>query len=238
MFARTIRNSAIGMQLVILAAGRGRRMKALTDNMPKPLLNILGNNLIEHKMSVLPKEVDEVIIVIGYLGEKIKAHFGNNFSGIKISYVEQKEPLGTMMALKEAEKLLKKRFMVMMGDDIYSREDIEVCLEYPWAILVKKMEKGGRGARVIVDRHKKITDIIEGIELEKGMHINAALYVLEKDIFKYPMVQIPSGEFGLPQTVAKAAKDFDIITVESKSWHQITTPEDLERAEKVISKKH
>ena len=81
------------MQLVILAAGRGKRMKTLTENMPKPMLTVLGNDLLEHKISILPKEIDEVIIVIGYLGEKIKKHFGTNFKGKKISYVEQKELL-------------------------------------------------------------------------------------------------------------------------------------------------
>ncbi|MDO8482685.1 MAG: nucleotidyltransferase family protein [bacterium] len=225
------------MQLVILAAGRGKRMKALTENLPKPMLTILGNNLIEHKISILPKEVDEVIIVIGYLGEKIKEHFGTNFKGKKISYVEQKDLLGTMLALKEAENKLSGRFMVMMGDDMYSKEDVAECLKYPWAILVKKMESKGRGARVIVDDKSHITDITEGAELEEGMLNNAGLYVLQKDIFKYPLVQIPSGEFGLPQTVAKVAKDFDINVVLSKSWHQITSPEDLERVEKLLEQK-
>ena len=225
------------MQLVILAAGRGRRMKALTENLPKPMLTLLGNNLLEHKISVLPKEIDEVIIVIGYLGEKIKKHFGDNFKGKKISYVEQKDLLGTMLALKETEKMLTGRFMVMMGDDMYSKEDILACLKYPWAILVKKMEENGRGARVTVDEKNHITDITEGAELEKGMLNNAGLYILQPDIFKYPLVQIPSGEFGLPQTLAKAVKDFEVSVVESKSWHQISSPEDLERVGKLLGEK-
>ena len=209
-------------------------MKALTENLPKPMLTVLGNNLLEHKISVLPKEVDEVIIVIGYLGEKIKKHFGASFKGKKIRYVEQKELMGTMLALKEAENKLSGRFMVMMGDDIYSKRDVSACLEHPWAILVKKMEDKSRGARVMVDKQKHITDIIEGAELEKGMLNNAGLYVLHTDIFKYPLVRIPSGEYGLPQTLAKAAKDFETNVVESKTWHQITSPEDLERVEKLL----
>lgn len=224
------------MQLVILAAGRGRRMKALTESMPKPLLTVFGNNLIEHKLAILPKEIDEVIIVVGYLGEKIREHFGAECNGKKIRYVEQKDLLGTMLALKQAEEMLSGRFMVMMGDDLYSKADVLECLKYPWAVLVKKMDEKGRGARVVVDKKKHITEITEGAELEKGMLNNAGLYVLHTDIFKYPLVQIPSGEFGLPQTLAKAAKDFDIRVVESKSWHQITTPEDLERVEKSLKR--
>lgn len=228
---------SLTMQLVILAAGRGRRMKNLTENLPKPLLTVLGNNLIEHKLSVLPKEVDEAIIVTGYLGDRIEKHFGSEWNGKKIRYAEQKELLGTMLALKEAEKMLSGRFMVMMGDDMYDKRDVASCLRHPWAVLAKKMTEPGRGARISVDEKGHIAEIVEGAELEKGMWNNAGLYVLGPEIFKYPLVQIPSGEFGLPQTLAKAAKDFDIAVVESKGWHQITSPEDLERVEKMFGAK-
>jgi NDP-sugar pyrophosphorylase family protein len=205
--------------------------------MPKPLLTVLGNNLIEHKLSVLPPEIDEVIIVVGYLGDKIRTHFGENFRGKKIRYVEQKELLGTMFALKQAENLISGRFMVMMGDDLYSKEAVDECLKYPWAVLVKKMEERGRGALVVVDKNKHIKDIVEGAELQKGNLNNAGLYVLQPDIFKYPLVQIPSGEFGLPQTLVKAAKDFEISVVESKNgWLQITNPDDLKNVEKEMKK--
>lgn len=225
------------MQLVILAAGRGKRMLSLTESLPKPMLNVLGNNLIEHKLRILPKEINEVIIVTGYLGEKIREHFGENFKGLKIRYVRQKELLGTVMALREAEKMLSGRFMVMMGDDIYSKEDVSNMMEYEWAVLAKKVEKQSLGARIIVDRKKHIQDIVEGVELRKGMLNNAGLYILNTDFFKYPIVQIPSGEFGLPQTLAKVAKDFEVAVVESKSWHQITSPEDLEKVSEILVKK-
>ncbi|MEK7575194.1 MAG: nucleotidyltransferase family protein [Patescibacteria group bacterium] len=224
------------MQLVILAAGRGKRMKELTENVPKPLLTVLGNNLIELKLAVLPKEIDEVIIVTGYLGDKIRQHFGSDFGGRSIRYIEQKELMGTMLALKEAESVLNGRFLVMMGDDLYSKEDVLSCLKYPWAVLVKKMEERGKGARVLVDKKKHIIDITEGAELDKGTLNNAGMYVLQSEIFKYPLVQIPSGEFGLPQTIARAAKDFEVTVVESKNWHQISTPEDLDRVEKIFTK--
>lgn len=226
------------MQLVILAAGRGKRMKDLTEKTPKPLLSVLGNNLIEHKLAILPPEISEVIIVVGYLGDKIREHFGDNFNGKKISYVEQKELMGTMLALKKAEDKLSGRFMVMMGDDMYTKEAVVACMKYPWAVLTHRMEEKGRGAMVVVDDKNHITDIIEGAELDKGMLGNAGLYVLNTEIFKYPLVQIPSGEFGLPQTLVKVAKDFDVSVVESKGgWHQISTPEDLEKVEKIFSAK-
>ena len=63
------------MQAVILAAGLGTRMGKLTKNTPKPMLKLDGKNLLEWKIERLPKEVDEVILVVGYKSEVIKKYF-------------------------------------------------------------------------------------------------------------------------------------------------------------------
>src|SRR5580698_9504553 len=103
-----------------------------------------GKNIIEHKLAVLPPEIDEVILIIGYLGDKIKSHFGDSFGGRKIRYVEQQEPLGTGHAIAQARHILRGRFIVMMGDDIYDAADIKKCLEHTWSIVTKRVEKPGR----------------------------------------------------------------------------------------------
>src|SRR3990167_2487489 len=98
------------MQAIILAAGRGKRMNHLTDDLPKPLLRVGGKNLIEHKLDMLPAEIDEVVIVVGYFRGKIKDYFGNSYGGRKIKYIEQGELLGTGFALFLAKPFLKDRF--------------------------------------------------------------------------------------------------------------------------------
>jgi len=60
------------MQAIILAAGRGTRMGELTNDLPKPLLKISGRPILEYTLANLPREIDEVILVIGYHGHKIK----------------------------------------------------------------------------------------------------------------------------------------------------------------------
>ncbi|MBU6390492.1 NTP transferase domain-containing protein, partial [Patescibacteria group bacterium] len=87
------------MQAVILAAGRGVRMNHLTANTPKPLLSVGKANLIEWKLSALPTEFDEIIIIVGYLGEQIRKHFGDQFGGKRVRYAEQKDLNGTGGAL-------------------------------------------------------------------------------------------------------------------------------------------
>src|SRR3989344_5644423 len=96
------------MQTVILAAGKGIRLRPVTLKVPKPLVLLNDRPILEHILNELPKKVDEVILVIGYLGDKVKKHFGNNFLGKKIKYVIQEEQLGTFHALKQA-----KNFSIM-----------------------------------------------------------------------------------------------------------------------------
>lgn len=224
------------MQVVILAAGRGIRMNHFTKDTPKPMINIGRMNLIEWKIEALPKEIDEVILVVGYLGEQIKKYFGKNFGGKKISYVEQKDLNGTGGALFLAKDILKGKFLVMMGDDIYSKEDIIFMIKNGWSLLAKKVARKDKGAKIIMRENETIGEIIEGAELEKGDLNNAGMYCLGTEIFKYPLVpKVPGDkEFGLPQTIALAAKDIPVRIVLARRWLQVTSPEDIPKAERII----
>lgn len=226
------------MQAVILAAGRGTRMNHLTQNTPKPMINVGKMNLIEWKIEALPEDIEEVIIIIGYLGEQIKKHFGDNFAGKKIVYIEQKELNGTGGAVFLAKDILKDKFLVMMGDDIYSREDIENMIKNGWSILAKKATEEGKGAKIIINGNKTIKEIVEGTKIEKGDWNNAGMYVLGKEVFNYPLVPRSAGEkeFGLPQTLALAAKNIPIRIVPAKRWLQVTCPEDIPKVEKMLTK--
>ena len=129
------------MKAVILAAGKGVRAYPLTLSKPKPLLKVANKALIRHNIEQLVGLVDEVIIVIGYKGNMIREHLGESFEGIDITYVEQRQQLGTGHALMQAEKYVKdERFIVMMGDDIYFRGDMRKCLKYDLAVMVKRVE--------------------------------------------------------------------------------------------------
>ena len=227
------------MQAVILAAGRGTRMNHLTSNTPKPMINIGKMNLIEWKIESMPPLISEVVIIVGYLGEQIKKHFGENFAGKKITYIEQKELNGTGGALFLAKNSLKGNFLVMMGDDIYSKEDIVEMIENGWSILAKKVTDEGKGAKIIINGNNTIKEIIEGTELRVGDWNNAGMYLLGSEIFNYPLVPKANGdkEFGLPQTIALVAKDIPIRIVSAKRWLQVTSPEDVPRVEKMLNNK-
>ncbi|MGN1316897.1 MAG: D-glycero-beta-D-manno-heptose 1,7-bisphosphate 7-phosphatase [Acutalibacteraceae bacterium] len=107
------------MKAVILAGGFGKRLKSVTDNMPKPMTCVCGKPVLEHQVEALKKEgINEFIFVVGYLSEMITDYFkdGSRF-GVSISYYKEEEPLGTGGALFKLG--LKEDFLLCNGDLIF-----------------------------------------------------------------------------------------------------------------------
>jgi NDP-sugar pyrophosphorylase family protein len=227
------------MQAVILAAGRGTRMGSLTDSKPKPLLEVAGKTLLEHKFDMLPYDVDEVIIIVGYLGGEIHDRFGGSYKDKRVLYVEQERITGTAGALWQAKSVLHDRFLVMMGDDLYAKQDADRCIAMQgWMMLVQKTQEMHQGGKVILDKKGNITDIKEGDHGGESGFENTGLFALDTRIFDFDLIPKAPGseEFGLPQTVLAASKKGNIVfsAMESTFWIQITAPEDLKKAEELL----
>jgi len=229
------------MQAVILAAGRGVRMGSLTSDSPKPLIRLKGRPILEYTLASLPDEVSEVIFVVGYKSEMIKAHFGVSFGGRKISYAVQEDLNGTAGALRSAEKFLKGEFLVLNGDDLYLRSDLENLIkENPPAPLAKKFDNPERFGVVKVDDDGNLLEVIEsGKERDKSLNlVNIGAYFLDKDFFSYEpakkSAEVSEREFGLPQTLAQMSRDKKIKVVEAEFWQPVSSPEDIPDAEKRV----
>lgn len=223
------------MKAVILAAGLGTRMKNLTKDTPKPMLKVSGKTLIQHKLEILPKEITEIIIVVGYLKDQIKETFGNNFANKKIIYVEQKELNGTGGALWLCkEHIGDSKFIVMMGDDLYDAQVLDEAVKHDWVLVAKNRTDSNPAGQVEIDERGVVVAVMEGDRSKTGL-VNTGLYVLQPEIFNYPLVQIPGrNEYGLPQTLVQAIDHHDIKVVVCDKWQQITNPEDLEKASQEI----
>jgi len=224
------------MQAVILAAGKGTRMGKLTHSTPKPLLKIKDRTILEYTLANLPAEIDEVIFIIGYNGHKIKDYFGDEHQGRKLYYVWQLRMDGTAGAVYLARNLVRGRFMVLNGDDLYHYDDLKKIIKHEMAVLVKEIENPGRFGVLEVDSDGHLTQIIEKPSQPANNLVNAGVYVLDKRFFFSPMVKISEREYGLPQTLAKMAQDNGyMVKVERASfWHPNTCAEDLEKAEEII----
>ncbi|MEY4747235.1 MAG: hypothetical protein RLZZ416_284 [Candidatus Parcubacteria bacterium] len=233
------------MQAVILAAGRGTRMNELTAKIPKPMLEIEGKSLLEYKLEAMPDEVAEVILVVGYLGNVIRTHFGESFDGKRIAYVEQKDLNGTGGALWLTKNILKDRFLVMAADDIYAREDLEHCAQGPgWKMLVQQLPEIHRAGSVLLGNDGNIDHIVESsaedaARLEPGI-ASTSLFAVDTRLFTCPLVPKFQGslEYGHPQTIVAAAHQLGIPLepVFTDQWIQITAPKDLVVAAEILKK--
>ena len=228
------------MQAVILAAGRGTRMGAAVDATPKPLLEVAGKTLLEHKFDSLPPDIDEVILIVGYLGGVIHDRFGGIYNDKHILYVEQEKLDGTAGALWRAKSILRDRFIVLYADDIYAAKDMKVAADAKeWTLFALEMELGS-AAKVVADKKGNIDAILEREEHDGGSgFVNTGLYSFDMRLFDFPLVQKSrdSDEFGLPQTALAASKASAIpFKIESATlWLQITEPADIQKAEEILA---
>jgi NDP-sugar pyrophosphorylase family protein len=214
------------MKAIILCAGKGTRMRELTADLPKPLLSIRDKTLLEFKIQILPEEITEVILVIGYLGDKIKEKIGSECYGKKITYVEA-EPLGTAYCLFAAKDLLTERFLLMYGDDLYSRKDVIESLKHRACAGVFKKEGEMSGGKMILDEQDYVLDIQEGKHADGGL-ISTGLFVFSPVIFNYPLQKMPGREeYGVPPTIVQALAEMPLKALHASAWKQISAPEDL-----------
>lgn len=106
------------MQAVIMAGGKGKRLRPLTSTVPKPLVKILGKPVISYILELLVKNgVEDVRVTLGYMPETIESFLAENeFSSLKLSCVTEFTPLGTAGSVKNAAKDFSGDFIVISGD--------------------------------------------------------------------------------------------------------------------------
>ncbi len=223
-------------QAVILAAGLGTRMGSLTEKIPKPMLQIAGQPKLVYSFRALPEEVKEVFLVVSYKGEIIKKFFGNHFEGRKVYYVWQRDLNGTAGAVSLVKGVVKGNFLVLMGDDLYLREDLEKLMKYKQAILAIKAKNNFQSGVIEVDEKGHLRAVRENISSKKEILLNTGAYVLSQDYFNISPVAISKKEFGLPQTLAKMYPQRKTKVILASHWQPVGTPEALVEAEKFVKK--
>lgn len=129
------------MQAIIMAGGKGTRLRPYTNILPKPLLPVGNKSILDINIKQLVLSgIDNIIIAVGYLGELIESIIGNGDRyGIKITYSYEDEPLGTVGGLGLMKLLLEDRFIVMNGDILHDLD---------FNILFKHHISGGKDVTI------------------------------------------------------------------------------------------
>ncbi|SRR6056297_491241 len=222
-------------QAVILAAGQGTRLRPLTATKPKPFMEVANKNLLEHNLNQLKGIVEEVIIVIGYKGDKIREFFGDNYKGIKIKYTKQNEALGTGDAAVKALPLIKgDTFLILNGDDLYFKKGIKAALEKNPSMLLKKVDEPSNFSQALV-KDGVIQKIVEKPKKKLSNLAGIGLYFANKEIFKAEIEKSKRGEYELPDYFIKYIRSGKkLYSALAEEWHPVTYPWSIVKTNRVV----
>ena len=211
------------LKAIILAGGRGKRLRPITDYVPKPLIPIKNIPIIEWQIKYLKKfGVTEVIICTGYKQEMIENHIVSKKVGVEVKYSIEKSPLGTGGAIKKAGKMIKdKSFFVINGDTI-TNIDLKKLSKVKNSVAAIEL----RTQFGILETEKdKITKFKEKKEIH-DLWMNAGIYHLSRDVLK----DLPD-KGDIEKTVfpnyAKSG-NLQIVKFQNVKWHSIDSFKDIE----------
>ena len=219
------------MKAIILAGGRGKRLKPVTDYVPKPLVPIKNIPIIEWQIKYLKKfGIDEVIICTGYKTNMIENYLKVKNMGIKISYSIEKTPLGTGGAIKKAGKMINEKSFFVINGDIITNIDLKKLAKKSNSIAAIEL-KTKYGILEIKD--EKIINFREKKEISDTW-MNAGIYHFQK----YAITELPNKgdiEKTLFPDYAKKGK-LDIVKFKNVKWYSIDSFKDMEDCSTEIEK--
>ncbi len=189
------------MKAVIIAGGQGKRMGALTENTPKPMIALAGKPILQHQIEMLARGgLNQVIILSGYKGEVIKNYFGDRSAyRVNIQYIREDAPLGTAGAVKQLEDTLTDDFLVLYGDimldiDLDSFVSFHLNKKSSATIVVHPNDHPADSDLLDIDDECKVTAFYSKPHDKHKFYrnlVNAGLFILSPQIFKY----IPENTF-------------------------------------------
>lgn len=187
------------MKAVIMAGGKGTRLRPLTSNQPKPMISIANKPCMEHIVNLLERHgFDDVVVTVEFLSEEIQDYFGDGSGwGVRLVYSVEEEPLGTAGSVKFTEDRLGERFMIVSGDALTDVDLSEVVAFHEKrgaeaTLVLKKVEDPSEFGIVVTEDDGRVSRFLEKPDPEEvfSYTANTGIYVLEPDVLN----DIPAGE--------------------------------------------
>jgi len=232
------------MKAVVLAAGEGTRLRPLTEDKPKGMVEVAGEPILTHCFERLAElGADELLVVVGYRKEAIISHYDDEFEGIPITYAHQREQKGLAHALLTVEEHIDDDFMLMLGDNVFqanledvvnrqreSRADAAFLVEeVPW-------EEASRYGVCDTNKYGEIVEVVEKPDDPPSNLVMTGFYTFSPAIFPACRLVQPSnrGEYEISEAIdllIRSGRTIDAIPIDG--WRMdIGYPEDREEAER------
>ncbi len=226
------------MDAIILAAGKGTRMRPLTDDTPKPLLEVQGRPILAWTLSALAPICERVIVVAKYLKPQVEAYMAEQDIIRDYVIAEQlPEPLGTGHALQVCrEYLTGDSFLALNGDDIFDARALAKMKDVPAAILALELDDPTAYAAIIQNERGYLERLHE--KPPAGMYpppvkVSIGAYKLSTKIFDYDIQKSARGEYEITDYVSYLATQDDVSVITADFWQPVGNPQDFEVAQTV-----
>ena len=230
------------MYALILAGGKGERLRPLTDTLPKPMVQVRGKPILEHQVAWLKSGgVTDVVFLAGYRWEAIKDHFGDGKAfGVNAHYSVEDSPLGRGGAIKAGFPKVpgNEETVAVLNGDIITAETLDNLSAYhrerrsanplhlATIMVVPMVSPYGL---VDMDESGTVTGFREKVEMEHW--INAGIYLFERSI----AAELPDLGDHETETFPRLAKAGRLAAMRSRSfWRSVDSFKDLREAEEHV----
>jgi len=231
------------MKAVVLAAGKGTRLRPLTEDKPKAMVEVAGRPLLTHCFDqLITLGADELLVVVGYLKERIISHYGDDYEGVPITYAHQREQSGLAHALLTVEEHVDDDFMLILGDNVFRANMADVMNRQQEdradaAFLVEEvpMEQASRYGVCRTNKYGEIVEVVEKPDDPPSNLVMTGFYTFTPAIFHACHLVQPSarGEYELSDAIdllIHSGRTIDAIRMDG--WRvDVGYPEDREEAE-------
>jgi glucose-1-phosphate thymidylyltransferase len=232
------------MDAVVLAAGEGTRLRPLTEDKPKGMVEVDGSPILTHCFEQLAAlGAERFVVVVGYMKEEIIQYYGDEFDGIPITYAHQREQQGLAHALLTAEDHVEHEFMLMLGDNVFHANLKDVVRRQQEdradaAFLVEDVPKDEASRYGVCDTNDygEIREVIEKPDEPPTTLVMTGFYTFTPAIFHACHLVQPSdrGEYELSDAIdllIQSGRTIDAIPLEG--WRiDIGYPDDRDEAER------
>lgn len=225
------------MEAIILAGGKGTRLKAVVNNVPKPMAPIQGRPFLEVLLANLASNgVRRAILSVGYMADVIVQHFGDEFGGIELTYANEEEPLGTGGAIAMALRKCRGDHAFVLNGDTFLDFDLRQ-VERVWqrnrrpVIVLRSVLDTSRYGRVGVEGGKVVQFQEKGLSGE-GL-VNAGCYLVPTNLFDNG--ELPATFSFESDFLVDAIRDGDFAAfIGDGLFIDIGIPEDFTRAQSLL----
>ena len=175
---------------IILAGGYGTRLQSVVSDLPKPMAPVNGQPFLDYQLQYLKNYgFKNVVLSVGYLSEKISAHYGASFNGITLFYAREKVPLGTGGGIRLAlEQCADENIFVLNGDSFFDVDLNNFFMKHnekaaQFSLALRKVNDASRYGAIEKNHEDRVISFREKNGTAAPGTINGGVYILSKNIF-------------------------------------------------------